>query len=314
MKHPALLSLSALFALALLAPIQAPAFEDEASAASLVTSELRASNPRYTTVMRMPDMSLRAGQAKLIVGQIAATSNVSRGPMIGARIICLGGGGGSTYTTTNHLGKAYGVRTATIRWLFVAPKDSTYTCELRGVASTTIDPDKAVLKLVPDQMRLDAKTANPRSREHGDASDTCVGSKRIPDIEQCSVARRTATFLGETVSVGTAKTVSVLADVELSREYGPYPGGESKVRLTLRSAPLDRNGNRCGSITQGSRTQSISQNLHHVKPRLTLLGVPAYRSSACGGRIRVDVVAEWLGGNPVTIHNKTYSNGIVLLP
>jgi hypothetical protein len=313
MKHPALLSLPALITLALLAPNPASAIEQETSAASLVASELRASNPRYTTVMRMPDMSLRAGQAKLIVGQLAATSNVSRGPMMGARIICLGGGGGSTYTTTNHLGKSTGVQTATIRWLFIAPKDSTYTCELRGVASTSVDPDKAVLKLVPKQMRLDAATVNSRSREHGDGSDTCVGSKAIPDIKQCSVARRTATFLGKTVSVGTASTVNVLADVELSREYGPYPGGESKVRLTLRSTPLDRNGHRCGATTQGSRTQSISQNLHHVKPRLSLNGVPAYQSSSCGGRIRVDVQAKWLGGNPVTVHNKTYSNGIVLV-
>ncbi|WP_460518938.1 hypothetical protein [Flindersiella endophytica] len=263
--------------------------------------------------MRMPDMSLRAGQAKLIVGQLAATSNVSRGPMMGARIICLGGGGGSTYTTTNHLGKSSGVKTATIRWLFIAPKDSAYTCELRGVASTSIDPDKAVLKLVPKQMRLDAASASSRSREYGDGSDTCVGSKAIPDIKRCSVVRRTATFLGKTVSVGKASTVNVMADVELSREYGPYPGGESKVRLTLRSTPLDRNGRRCGTTTQGSRTQSISQNLHHVKPRLTLNGVPAYRSSSCGGQIRVDVQAKWLAGNPVTVHNRTYSNGIVLV-
>lgn len=307
MKRPALLSFSALFTLALLTPIQA-------SAASLVTSELRASNPRYTTVMRMPEMPLRAGQAKLIVGQIAATSNVSRGPMLGARIICLGGGGGSTYTTTNHLGKASGVQTATIRWLFIAPKDSTYTCELRGVASTTLDPDKAALKLVPDRMRLDARSVNPRSRQHGAAGDTCVGSRPIPDIRQCSVARRTATFMGKTVAVAGASTVSVLADVELSREYGPYPGGNSKVRLTLRSTPVDRDGRRCGATTHGSRTQAISGNLHHVKPRLTLHSVPAYRSSSCGNHIRVDVVATWLGGNPVTIHNRVYSNAIVLLP
>jgi hypothetical protein len=46
---------------------------------------------------------------------------------------------------------------------------------------------------------------------------------------------------------------------------------------------------------------------------LSLNGVPAYQSSSCGGRIRVDVQAKWLGGNPVTVHNKTYSNGIVLV-
>jgi hypothetical protein len=293
---------------------RAYAANGEVSTTALLTTTLRASVPTYSNVLRLPAITLRAGEARFMVGTIAATSNVARGPMIGARIICLGGGGGSTYTTTNHAGKAAGVRTAVVRWLFVPPKDGTFTCELRGLAHDMLDPETAALKLVPTTTKLLSRPTTPAPSQWGDDNDSCVGSKAIPNIKQCSVARLTTTVLRRTVSIGTAKKVTVLADVELSREYGGYPGGDSTIRLTLRATPLNTSGQACATTTQGSNQSTISGHLHHHKPRLTLSAVPANQSATCGKRLRVDVHAKWLKGNPVTLHNRVYSSSIVLLP
>ncbi|GAB3413670.1 hypothetical protein [Flindersiella endophytica] len=281
---------------------------------ALLTTTLRASNPSYSNVLRLPAMTLRAGQARFIDGRIAATSNVTRGPMIGARIICLGGGGGSTYSTTNHGGKAAGTGLVVVRWLFVAPQDSTYTCELRGIAHDQLDPDHAALTLVRSSTVMTSRPTNPASAQWGDEANSCVGIKAIQNILQCSTARSTQAVLRRTISTSTAKTATVLADVELSREYGAYPGGDSAVQLTLRATPVDTSGRACASTKQLSTTPTISGNLHHYKPRLTLSNLPVNQSATCGKRLTVDVYVKWVKGNPVTMHNRVYSNAIVLLP
>lgn len=284
------------------------------SSTALLTTTLRASDGAYRNVLRLPAMTLRAGQARFLDGRIAATSNVTRGPMIGARIICLGGGGGSTYTTTNHAGKAAGVRTVVVRWLFVASKDGTFTCELRGLAHDMLDPAHATLTLVRNSTTLSVRPVSHAASQWGDDADRCIGSKPIASIKQCSVARTSTTTLRRTVSAGSVATATVLADVELSREYGAYPGGDSTVQLTLRATPLDTAGRACAATRQLSTTPTISGTLHHYKPRLTISNVPVNHSATCGGRLTVDVYAKWIKGNPVTLHNRTYSMAAVLLP
>lgn len=311
-----LLSLSALLLITLSLPAStldhAYAAGTSTYTTKLLTGTLRASEPSYSSVLRLPDLTLEAGDAMLLVAKLAATSNVPRGPMIGARIICPGGGG-STYTTRNHIGRAHGVKRVTVRWLFVPPKDGIYRCELRGLALTMLDPETAVLKLVSGETRLEATQAHIDSAEWGDTDDSCVGSMAIRSIEQCSSPTKATTVVRRSVPVGRAYYVTVMGDIELSREYGGYPGGDSTIRLSLRATPTDADGRSCAPTRETSIERRISGTLHHVKPILTLSDVRVNQSGSCGQQLRVRVRARWLKGNPVTLHNSVYSGAIVLI-
>ncbi|WP_020575281.1 hypothetical protein [Actinopolymorpha alba] len=297
----------------LLAPVPATAATGGASTTKLLVTRLPAEDSPLLTVLRLPPRTLSAGQTMSVYGRIAATTNVTRGPMMGARIICLGGGGGSPYTVRNHSGKAYGVQTVVVRWLFVAPKDGTFTCELRGQAATMLDPPATRLDLVADSTLLRMVPASSGSQQWLDRGDSCVGRVGIPDIQQCARPKAATTVMHRVIPTARAKNVTAVADVQLSREYGGYPGGPSTVKVTLEAMPANADNISCAPTKKTSATYTISGNLHHYKANLSLPQIPVNQSSACGTRVRIRTRVDHLDGNPVTVHNYRYSNTYALL-
>lgn len=278
----------------------------------LVTPTLSAAaGGPWVTVLRLPPLTLAANQSVYLYGQIAARSNAPRGPMIGGRIVCLaaGGGGGSTYSTRNHDGKSYGVQSVVNRWLFTSTRDATYNCELRGRAATYLSPEQVSLLLEPDRTLLRARIARPGAVEWRPAADSCVGRLAILEILHCTEPRQRTTVLKRDIVMTGAKYANVVADLELTREYGLFPGGDSVVRTTLAARPVKP----CGvPARKAVQTKRISSGLHHLKVHHTIGKVAVNYAPTCGKKLRVLVKVELLSGNPVTIHNQIYSNAIVL--
>lgn len=279
---------------------------------SLLTRTLRAAGGGpWQPVLRLPSIAARKGQKFYLQARLATTSNVARGPMIGARIVCLatGGGGGSPYTTRNHAGRDGGIRTVSIRWIFRAPADNTYRCEVRGRADTSINPEVAALT-VQSSSFLRARSVSTSSRQWAVAKDACVGQQRIPAHPQCGSVREKVTVLDRTIRPG--RTFAAGADVELTREYGNYPGGTARVRTTLTVVQLRADGRQCASPRRTSTDRAIDSNLHHVKVHLTVPNVIRSGAAGCTDRFRARVHVRLLSGNPVLIHNKVYSNAFTV--
>lgn len=280
---------------------------------SLLTPTLRAANGGpWTSVMRLSPITARKGQKFYLQTQLATTSNVSRGPMIGARIVCLatGGGGGSPYTTRNHTGQAHGIRSVVVRWVFKAPADNTYRCEVRGRADTSLNPDRATLTLQSSSY-LRVRRVSGATRQWGDAGSSCTGKLRIPGHKQCGTARQVARVLDRRIRAGRQFTIG--SDVQLTREYGMYPGGTSKVRTTQTVVQLRPDGTACAAARRSNTESAIDSNLHHLKVHLTIANVDVSSARGCTNTFRVRTYVRSLAGNPVLIHNRVYSNAFAIV-
>lgn len=278
------------------------------STSSLLTPVLRAAGGGpWTPVMRLSPITARKGQRFYFHTRLTTTSNVSRGPMIGARIVCLatGGGGGSPYTTRNHTGKASGIRSVVVRWVFRAPADNTYRCEVRGRADTSLNPNRATLTLQSSSF-LRVRRVGGGSRPWGDAADQCAGKRRIPGHRQCATARETVHVLDRRFRMG--RQFNLGSDVQLTREYGMYPGGTSKVRTTFTVVQLRSNGKACASPRRNRTETAIDSNLHHLKLHLTIANVKVSSAAGCTKTFRIRTHVRSLAGNPVLVHNRVYSH------
>ncbi|GAA2757933.1 hypothetical protein [Actinopolymorpha rutila] len=265
-------------------------------------------------VLRLPPLAMLAGDAQYLVAQLGGRSNIVRTPMMGTRIICLGkgGGGGSVWTVQNHLGQAYGVNIERLRWLWRAPNSTSYTCTMYGVATTVVQPDVARLDI--DQ-RTTILTATPVARSSAQwfmSSDSCVGAVPDPGVPECAVARHSSTVLQHTVDTGGATSASVLTDVQLSREYGSYPGGTSTVDVTAQATVLGTDGQPCAPTRSTTARLVITNDLHHLKANVTVTGVPVNQTASCGRSLSVSAVVNHVSGNPVTIEGPSYSNAMVM--
>lgn len=279
---------------------------------SLLTSTLRAANGGpWTPVLRLDPITARKGQKFYLHSRLVTTSNVRRGPMIGARIVCLatGGGGGSRYTTRNHAGQAHGTRSVIVRWVFKAPADNTYRCEVRGRADTSLNPQKAMLTL-QSSSHLRARQVGGASRQWGDGG-ACAGTMRIPDHPQCAKARERARVLDRRVRTGDPFTAGT--DVQLSRAYGGYPGGTSKVRVTMTVVQLGSDGTGCAKPRRSRTETAIDSNLHHLKVHLAIADVQRSSAAGCTNTFRIRTYVRWLAGNPVIVHDRVYSNSFTLV-
>lgn len=240
-------------------------------------------------VLRLPPLAMQAGDAQYLVAQMGGRSNIVRTPMMGTRMICLGkgGGGGSVWTVQNHLGQAYGVNTERLRWLWKAPNSTSYTCTMYGVATTIVQPDIARLDIDQRTTILSATPVGRTSTQWFMDSDSCVGAVPDPEVPQCAVARNSVTVLQREVDTDRATSASVLTDVQLSREYGAYPGGPSTVDVTAQATALDSSGQPCAATRSTTDRKVITNDLHHLKANVTVTGVPVNQTASCGGSLRV---------------------------
>lgn len=273
----------------------------------LLRGSIPATGGMAVPILRLPTRWMRAGQSIYVRGQMGATTNVPRGPMMGIRIICLGGSGG-TFTVRNHDGRARGIQYVVVRWVFTAPHNGNYTCELRAVSATMIDPRVARLNLVPGHSRLAVSPVGPGAQGWFAGQDTCVGTRAMPRLPRCSRARSAVFVMARLLPAGSRRHVTAMTDVQMTREYGKYPGGPSRVRVTLEAIPATSTGRACAAPGTVSRTATITTFVHHYKVNLSLPGVRVNRGGGCGVRVLVRTRVDHLAGNPVTIHDHRYSN------
>ncbi|GAA5020402.1 hypothetical protein [Actinopolymorpha pittospori] len=291
-----------------------PIAGETVSTQDLIT-EVLPNTSTTSPVLRLPPLPMQQGQVMYLRAQMSGRSNIVRTPMFGIRVICLGpgGGAGSIWTVQNHLGQTFGVNTERLRWLFRAPNTTSYTCTMHGVSTTVVDPTVAEFTIDARTTILSATPVTPISTQWFEDIDTCVGAVPIPQIPRCSVARPSVTVLEQTVPTRGARFANLLGDVQLTREYGAFPGGVSTVEVAVRATPVDSGGQGCAPTRTITGRQAITNDLHHIKVTLNLLDVPLNQSPSCGRSLRVDATVTHLAGNPVTIDGPRYSIGIALL-
>ncbi|MGH3658226.1 MAG: hypothetical protein ACRDUA_16350, partial [Micromonosporaceae bacterium] len=191
-----------------------------------------------TPVLRLPDRTMRAGERILVTARLAARSNAARMPRMAIRVDAVGAGQvlRSPVKSINHDGADHGIQYISVRWLLTAPATGTYTITARAEATTYLEPvAETHLTAVQDLTYLKLSDVGQTSVTWGDDHSGCVGARSHPDpdVPECGTARSRDTALARTVNTGGATTATVLGDVELSREYGSYPGGTSAVEVTL---------------------------------------------------------------------------------
>lgn len=280
----------------------------------LLTTRIQATRSGgLTAVLKLPPRTMRAGERILLTTRLAGRSNAVRMPRMATRIDAVGPGETmrSPIASINHDGKAYGTQYVSVRWLFIAPTDGSYTITMRGEATTYLEPvDETQLTVVPDLTYLKVSNVGQTSVTWGDDHTGCVGAVAHPEpkIPECRTARSWTDALTQLVAKGTATTAVVIGDLELSREYGSYPGGTSRVQVTLQATPTAADGKPCAAKVSTSADVTITSTKHHWHQ---LMDLPVRIS--CGPKLWVKVTVKHLAGNPVGIEDRDESNGIALL-
>lgn len=289
----------------------------EASAtytATPLTAKLMATRTGgLTPILALPARHYDAGERVLVTARLAGTTNAVRMPRMALRADATGAATvRSTTVAINHPGRASGTQYVSLRWLFVAPVAGTYTLTARAEATSYVEPVSSTYLSVVAGSYLKTSTVDQRSTTWGPGIEECVGSRSHanPDVAACGTRDSSATVARKYVRIPSGVSrATFTADLELSREYGSYPGGDGKVRVKLYVTPQTKAGSTCRSTATASRDLSISSTRHHWHETKTVAGVNV---SGCY-RAYVRTVVTHLGGNPVGIHDRAQSNGIALL-
>jgi len=267
-----------------------------------------------TSILALPSRYMYAGDRLLVTARLAGKSNAVRYPRMAIRLDATGAATvRSPVKAINHRGKSYGTESVTVRWLFVAPVNGTYTITARAEATTYLAPvSSTYLTLVPTTTYLKAAYAGYESVTWAPGDDTCVGAKAHPDpdVAACGTKRTSVTVARKYVPIKAGVTTATFTtDLELSREYGSYPGGNGKVRVKFQVTPKNSDGTTCRSTSTVSRDLSITSTRHHWHELKTLSNLNV---SGCA-KAYVRTTVTHLGGNPVAIHDERQSNSIALM-
>ncbi|MEQ7008391.1 hypothetical protein ABN028_19655 [Actinopolymorpha sp. B17G11] len=267
-----------------------------------------------TPVLRLPARTMAKGERILLTARLAGTSNATMYPRMAVRLDAISGATilRSPVKSINHDGKAYGVQAVALRWLLTAPVDGTYAITMRGEATTYLNTATTRLTIDPAMTYLKASTVGQKSIQWGETAEDCVGrvNHPAPDVAACKTKRTSTSALPKTITRPTGvKAVTVVGDVELSREYGSYPGGSSKVNVSLTVNVRTSTGKVCATKTVTKTGLVITSRKHHFHQQLTASSVP----TTCGGKITTAVKVTHVSGNPVGIHGEKESNGIALM-
>lgn len=277
-------------------PVQA-ATESTTYTEALLTTKLTACPAScQVPLLKLPARSFTAGQRVLYTARIAATSNHPRIVRMAIRIDATGAAVvRSTTASINHDGKSYGTQYVSVRWLFIAPKTGTYTITARAEATTMLGA--ATLTPVRTQTYLKASTVNAKSIQWAVSAPTCVNSRAMPlsaaDIDACATKRDRA-VITKTVTRAAGTKANWLAGLELSREYGSYPGGNGTLTVTMTAQPKTATGANCGKRGVASWRPSITNNKHHYR----LNGSAVATTGSCP-KLMLTLVLDHYAGNPV---------------
>ncbi|QGZ51847.1 hypothetical protein GPZ77_28815 [Streptomyces sp. QHH-9511] len=189
----------------------------------------------------------------------------------------------------------------TVRWVFVAPEQGTYTCRLSVTSYSTIVADGRQVT-----MRVGAGAELARAAYPYAARWTL-----LPESERTVGSGSTATTLGYTVTPTGADRIAVVQDANLStcKAGSPYPkcsGGTSAytgthVQTWIEAQPQNPDGTLCGAPKASTAaTWRISDAKHH-QAAVNTLHLTTADLGGCS-QIRVSLKVRHAWGNPVLIH------------
>jgi hypothetical protein len=198
--------------------------------------------------------------------------------------------------------------TPTLRWLFVAPVDGTYTC-LGAVTSysTIIVNGRRVVMRIPAGAEL-VRSVYPNNRRW-----------TLPVESERTVARgATVTTLGTTFvpAAASATRIAVTQDAALTTckagssicSGGSSAHGGTSVRTWIEAQPQTASGAACGSLLSSA---PVSRFISTAKHHLTATNTLYLTKAQLGGcpQFRVNLRIQNTDGNPVLIH-AGFSGGI----
>ena len=113
-------------------------------------------------------------------------------------------------------------------------------------------------------------------------------------------------------------------ELELSREYGSFPGGDGNITVSVDVKP-QVNGVACGKTTSASYTMAISSQLHHKRLNATVAGADLtttlstakrkkYRLKAGADcpQVKVITTLDHNSGNPVGLEGPAETASYIL--
>ena len=293
-------------------PAPADAGTSLTSTTDLIATSLQATETGgLAPIMKLPATHYEAGERVLVTSRLAGRSSVDKYPRMALRVDATGAATvRSPVISRNHSGSSAGTQYLTVRWLFIAPTAGTYTITARAEATSYYKTTTARL-LVVSGTYLKLSTVNQKSTTWGPASDACVSGKAhpSPDYTACRTVQKSKDVLVYNVRTRGYDTITAGSDLELSCEYGSYPGGTSKVSVTIYAKGINAAGKVCTPTKSVTKTISITSLTHHWHDNSTLAGMDV----SCAATVALRTRVTYLSGNPVAIHDKAQSNGFALL-
>lgn len=289
------------------------ATESPTYTAALLTTRLTACPAScQVPLLKLPARTFTAGQRVLYTARFAATNDYVRIARQALRLDATGAAVvRSTTASINHDGKSYGTQYVSVRWLFVAPVTGSYTITARAEATSNLSqPGGIHLTPVRSLTYLSASTVHAKSLTWTGGTATCVNRQAVPkaaaDIPACAV-KRDRVSVTRTVARAAGTKAQYLAGLELSREYGSYPGGNGVLTVTMTAQPLTATGAKCGKAGVATWRPSITSNKHHYR----LNGSATAATGSCP-RLALTLVLDHYAGNPVGLEGPAETDFQVL--
>jgi hypothetical protein len=284
-------------------------------------------------LLQLPARHFDAGERLWLTARLAGNSDAERMPRMAIRIDGVGPGDvqRSTIASTNHDGQAAGTQYVSVRWLFVAPVAGTWTITARAEATSLLtQPDGSQPSIYPQPglTYLKSSVVHPQSQEWKSSKSHCVGTEPVtnPDIPDCADPVVTKTVMGSTIhDVPTGiDSATAPVELELSREYGSFPGGTSTMEVSIEVTPWAL-GAKCGQVTKAVYPVSISSQLHHKRLNATVAGadltttLTAFKRKRAGlvvgaacPQVKVITRLTHTGGNPVGLEGPAETASYIL--
>jgi hypothetical protein len=225
------------------------------------------------------------------------------------------------WATVNHDGSSYGTQYIAVRSMIEFPETGEWTVTLRYEGtSQKRKADGSLITLTPQPTLTYLKASSllhTESERWTNPDAACVGwpanPVTDPDCPQCTAPLLGVRVLERDFDIPanlTQDKATVVAEIELSREYGSYPGGDSVLDVILNVLPYDQATDTYGNqviVTPASST-TITSSKHHLRLNLVANLVDLEEFP----RVKVWVDVNWVSGNPVAIDDYLHTDAAIM--
>lgn len=249
----------------------------------------------FKVVATLPAMKLKGGQLRFLEGVLSATATDAA--LQQAQIRCSNSGADvirkSQVSGRNTSDNPDVVTTVTVRWLFRAPQDGTWSCALYGMGDKVSRPDGYRL-YVQEGTRLTV------------ADSTLRGGRtwfleRDEKIARPTGWQQMAKPLHE-MNAGT-QSFDVYADMHVTNNYeGRATNYDSVVFMKAEIYQLTEEGKSCGQTWSATARARITREVHHDKLEIYYKGIPVHRERSCTSQFRIRVTVTLDSGSPIVVH------------